>query len=330
MAPPPPPELVDDAVEEILLRLPPADPALLLRAALVCKRWRRIVSGPAFRRRFREFHRSAPMLGIFCQVFRREFTALRFFPTPASSCPPLAECRLSWSVLDSRHGRVLVDSDFYSERSALVVWDPISDEQRRLPASPRDAGYSFTGALFCAGDAATGGTCEHVSCRHGPFVVVLVINNTEGEGIYAYMYSSETGEWSELAACPAACPVKVRDFVPGALVGNELYFALESSKGILRYDLGARRASVIPVPHMPSISQVFPRPLELHACAHGVGVLFITASDDLFTVDIKSRQVNKFLHGYDVYSVAPFRSFYTPDLGVASSGEGPGAGGSSA
>ncbi|CAN6171617.1 unnamed protein product [Urochloa humidicola] len=195
MAPPPPPVLVDDAVEEILLRLPPADPALLLRAALVCKRWRRIVSSPAFHRRFREFHRSAPMLGIFCRVFHPEFSGHRFVPTSAFSCPPLAECRPSWSVVDSRHGRVLVDtSDFYSERNALVVWDPISDEQRRLPAPPRDAGCSFTGAVFCAGDAATGGTCEHLSCRHGPSVVVLVINNTEGEGIYAYMYSSETGE----------------------------------------------------------------------------------------------------------------------------------------
>ncbi|CAN6171616.1 unnamed protein product [Urochloa humidicola] len=77
-------------------------------------------------------------------------------------------------------------------------------------------------------------------------------------------------------------------------------------------------------------AHVFSQPLELLAFAHGVGVLFIAASDDLFSVDLKSKQVNKFLHGYDVYSVAPFRSFYTPDLGVASSGEGPGAGGSSA
>ncbi|CAL5034376.1 unnamed protein product [Urochloa decumbens] len=47
MAPPPrpPPALVDELVEEILLRIPPDDPAGLVRATLACKRWRRIVSG---------------------------------------------------------------------------------------------------------------------------------------------------------------------------------------------------------------------------------------------------------------------------------------------
>ena len=44
--------LPDELVDEILLRLPPADPGSLVRAALVCRGWRRILTGPAFRRRF--------------------------------------------------------------------------------------------------------------------------------------------------------------------------------------------------------------------------------------------------------------------------------------
>ncbi|CAN6170684.1 unnamed protein product [Urochloa humidicola] len=66
MAAPPrrPPALVDELVEEILLRVPPDDPARLVRAALVCNRWRRIVSDPGFRRRFLELHRAPPMLGF--------------------------------------------------------------------------------------------------------------------------------------------------------------------------------------------------------------------------------------------------------------------------
>jgi hypothetical protein len=44
MAPPPLPELFDDAIAEILIRLPPDDPACLVRASLVCKLWRRILS----------------------------------------------------------------------------------------------------------------------------------------------------------------------------------------------------------------------------------------------------------------------------------------------
>ncbi|XP_066389194.1 uncharacterized protein [Miscanthus floridulus] len=48
---------MDELVEEFLLRLPPDDPASLVRAALVCKLWRRILAGRGFRRRFRDFHR---------------------------------------------------------------------------------------------------------------------------------------------------------------------------------------------------------------------------------------------------------------------------------
>ena len=58
-------ELVDELVEECLLRLPPDDPVSLVRAATVCRRWCRIISTPGYRRRFAERHRAAPMLGFF-------------------------------------------------------------------------------------------------------------------------------------------------------------------------------------------------------------------------------------------------------------------------
>ncbi|CAN6212971.1 unnamed protein product [Urochloa humidicola] len=62
MAPPPLPELIEDAIAEILTRLPPDDPACLQRAAFVCKTWRRVLSDPAFLRRRRAFHRTPPPL----------------------------------------------------------------------------------------------------------------------------------------------------------------------------------------------------------------------------------------------------------------------------
>ena len=66
MAPPPRhvPALVDDLIEEILIRCPPDDPAVLVRATAVCKDWLRVVSGPGFRRWFCERHRTAPILGF--------------------------------------------------------------------------------------------------------------------------------------------------------------------------------------------------------------------------------------------------------------------------
>lgn len=61
--PPPTPMDMDDIVEEILRRLPPvAGRPREPRAALVCKRWYCLVTDPHFRRRFRSFHRSAPMI----------------------------------------------------------------------------------------------------------------------------------------------------------------------------------------------------------------------------------------------------------------------------
>ncbi|CAN6222626.1 unnamed protein product [Urochloa humidicola] len=61
---PPPPFLTEEIVEEILLRLPSTDPTSLVRAALVCRPWRCLVSSTSFRCRFREFHRTPPMLEI--------------------------------------------------------------------------------------------------------------------------------------------------------------------------------------------------------------------------------------------------------------------------
>ena len=55
---------LDDAdLEEILLRLPSAAD-LARTAALVCRRWRRVASGPAFLRRFRRLH-PPQLLGFF-------------------------------------------------------------------------------------------------------------------------------------------------------------------------------------------------------------------------------------------------------------------------
>ena len=57
--------LSDELVQEILLRLPPDEPACLLRASLISKPWRSWISRPDFLRGLCTIHRTPPLLGFF-------------------------------------------------------------------------------------------------------------------------------------------------------------------------------------------------------------------------------------------------------------------------
>jgi hypothetical protein len=129
-----PPALPDEVVEEVLLRVPPDDPASLARVALACRRWRRIVADPAFRHGRLALHGATPpMLGFVCDGMwddggaRRRHQFARFVPT--SSCVPRrADHRGRWAF-DGHHGRVLLNGRSSSSSSSYMdfaVWDPIS------------------------------------------------------------------------------------------------------------------------------------------------------------------------------------------------------------
>ncbi|CAL5091813.1 unnamed protein product [Urochloa decumbens] len=258
MAPPPqppplrrPPELMEELVEEVLLRFPPDEPASLVRAALVSRRWCRLISGRGFRRRFRELHRAAPMLGFVCNILSRSVVDdsqdnARF--VPISSCLPHAD-RPGWRALDARHGRVLLYRcpNFYWGDKYLdpfVVWDPVTGEELQLPSLPTERCYpfpvGFNAAVLCAG----GGACGHLDCNSEPFLVVFV--GFCNGGMVSYVYSSEAGVWSE-PTIPQH-PDDYVDLVPAAVVGNAGYFMLNRSTRILKYDLGTREMSPIDLP----------------------------------------------------------------------------------
>ncbi|WVZ62255.1 hypothetical protein U9M48_012021 [Paspalum notatum var. saurae] len=236
------PQLIEDTTTEILLRLPPDDPACLIRAALVCKPWRRIVSDPAFSRRYREFHRTPPLLGYLrCHYpYKNELFATTAFPFsyPAFKCT-------RWEALDCRHGHVLLHH--IDPRPSLLVWDPITNYQRYLPVpSNLNSNKYHAGAVLCAAD---GYNCDHLNCPGGgPFKVVFVLNGDD-RVTRLYVYSSETGLWSPPASIP-----RVGSFVEGRgtlYVGRALYFTFHCGKGFLRYDLAddeQGRLSVINVP----------------------------------------------------------------------------------
>ncbi|KAL6848951.1 hypothetical protein ACP4OV_021534 [Aristida adscensionis] len=124
----------DDTLGQILLRLPPR-PSSLPRAAAVCRRWRRLVSSPHFRRSFRAHHRKPPLLGLFTEESRGEIGF-----SPALDPPdriPAARFSLRLDAgsefLGCRHGRVLF---LNRDRLQFLVWDPITGDQRLVAFPP--------------------------------------------------------------------------------------------------------------------------------------------------------------------------------------------------
>ncbi|CAN6244516.1 unnamed protein product [Urochloa humidicola] len=238
MDPLPPPALMEELVEEVLIRIPPDDPASLVRAALVCKRWCRLISGASFRRRFRELHPAAPMLGF---LYER-YSGVDF--VPASSFRPPHAFRDNWRMLDSRHGRVLVmdwESSSFTEME-FIVWDPVTDSLQKLPIL-KFRPVAWSAALLCA----TAG-CDHLDCRRGAFIAVVVVTDDMHGARHtsSYAYSSEQDSWSEPIAVQHHNDCILR--LHRALVGNALYFNYELNTKILEYDLGRRELSIINLP----------------------------------------------------------------------------------
>ncbi|KAJ1283072.1 hypothetical protein BS78_03G100200 [Paspalum vaginatum] len=250
---------MEENVEEILFRVPPDEPAHLIRAALVCKTWRRILSDGGFRRRYCRFHRAPPLLGYFhhlgtCadgpQLVAAASVAAAFTTAPASPGGGYA--------LDCRHGRVLIYtfSSAAATTPGLIVWDPITGSQEPLsmPADYHQTNTvgSFTGAVLCA---LHGHGCDHLDCHGGPFLVVFVATHAAVHATathtWATVYSSETGAWSAAQASSSTdnnghlATVRRR---PSLLIGDALYFTLVHHFviRILKYDLvGGGGLSVI-------------------------------------------------------------------------------------
>ncbi|WVZ61618.1 hypothetical protein U9M48_011466 [Paspalum notatum var. saurae] len=239
-------ELMDDVVEGILLHLPPVDPASLVRTALVCRCWYRLISDRGFHRRFVELHRTPPTLGFFHNI--RHWT--RFLPAASSSFrPPYADA--DWRAMHVRNGRVL-----YTDGAHFVVSCPMTGDVRRLtlprPPHTSEKYYNWSAAVLCA---ALG--CDHLNCcPRGPFAVVAVVTNEPKLSTCACIYSSETGAW-RVAACiehPAGSALRVS---PLLAAGNALYFefilsARSSIVKILEYDLGKQELSFIDPPRNAS------------------------------------------------------------------------------
>ncbi|RCV31248.1 hypothetical protein SEVIR_6G167100v4 [Setaria viridis] len=241
-----PPDLIDDATTEILLRLPPDDPACLVRASLVCKAWRELLSGPAFLRRYRAFHGAPPLLGFLRNIYDEGPRARFVVAAATGSASPFsapAFDRPNWWVVECRHGRALLQSFEQHEPRRLVVWDPITGDQQHVPV-PDYPYFCRTAAVLCAADG-----CGHLDCHGGPFLVVVIGAYDDGDLSWASVYSSETGAWTTSSSIRLDAYIEER---PSLLAGDALYFSiLQGNRSrILKYDLVGRGLQLINVPDM--------------------------------------------------------------------------------
>ncbi|CAM0879561.1 unnamed protein product [Alopecurus aequalis] len=243
---PPPPPLPDELVEEIFLRLPPDEPASLVRASLASKLWLGRLTGPRFRGRYRDFHGAPPMLGFV--YFSSSDSVPPFVPTTEFGGARFPDDWGSrkYSAWDCRHGRVLLQHEGVPPLK-FFLWDPMTGARKELYAPDRCS--SLGAAVFCA---AAG--CHHNACHEGPFRVVFVgVKQTDG-GRVAY-----ARVWGE--PCPdlhLLAPYSILEYdafieaVPSVLIQDALYFMLgydpDEHVEILKYDLSSNRLSLHDAP----------------------------------------------------------------------------------
>jgi hypothetical protein len=251
-------DLPDHLFEHILLRLGPSP--CLVRAAAACRSWRGILSDPAFASEYRALHGAPPMLGFLYDErytddwpFHGDYWVSHFVST-ASFRSPACEDRQHWRVLDSRHGLVL----FYTPTldAQFVVCDLVAGDQWEIHADPKcytimwwehdEAKYKYASihcnaAVFCAKDR-----CDHLDCHGGPFRIALVGSVEDGSVSYATVYSSETGEWSDISS------VQNPNYINGrghsAVVGNKVYVPCLESDSVVEYNIGEQQLSEIDAP----------------------------------------------------------------------------------
>uniref|UniRef100_A0ACD6AA05 Uncharacterized protein n=2 Tax=Avena sativa TaxID=4498 RepID=A0ACD6AA05_AVESA len=240
-----PPALPEELIEEILLRLPPDEPGCLLRASLVCQTWGLTVSHPGFRRRFHDHHRTPPVLGFLHDWYDERIS--HFVPTTASSFSLAAPDWRSWRAIDCRHGRALFLSKGL-DAWELLVWEPTTGSEWRIPVPAAFESEDPTAAVFCAADG-----CDHRDCLRGPFRVVFIFT-----AVFDYytpldervtsvcVYSSETGTWGE----PTSLYGEIGNFTlySSVLVRNSLLYFMSDGEAIQEYDLARHSLTVFDTP----------------------------------------------------------------------------------
>uniref|UniRef100_A0ACD5VUR4 Uncharacterized protein n=1 Tax=Avena sativa TaxID=4498 RepID=A0ACD5VUR4_AVESA len=268
--------LLEEILEQIFLRLPPDEPACLVRASLASKLWLALLTGPRFRSRYREHHGASPTFG-FLKSSRWRATEPEegypavppFFSTTGfrARVPDDGWGHRNYAVVDCHHGRALLDERTVD--SNLAVWDPMTGRRRELqkPAVLAYGSGKYAAAVLCAVSG-----CDHLACHEGPFRVVFFSRHKVDDDdlvVQVRVSSPETwdcskrssdfhrAEWSQ--PCPGVS-IRTNGFIyprPPVLVNDALHLMLVREgpapdgvcyTQILTYDLRSNCLSLIDAP----------------------------------------------------------------------------------
>uniref|UniRef100_M8D269 F-box protein AT5G49610-like beta-propeller domain-containing protein n=1 Tax=Aegilops tauschii TaxID=37682 RepID=M8D269_AEGTA len=217
---------------------------IVIRRHLKSDLWYLVQHIDAFARRFRIHHRrNPPLLGY----FHGDFDGLRFEPVhfePTLEAPdrvPPGRLSLQFDsyarVLGCRHGLVLILDQAPVQ---LLVWDPVTGHQHRLP----------THTEFDLGNFLINGVVLRSAAGEVHFQVVLVVSDYE-KRLLTCVYSSETGVWGTLISTPVPSENSIVCSEPAVLVGDSLYWILAGSTtffNLLEFDLKTESLAMIQLP----------------------------------------------------------------------------------
>ncbi|OEL19410.1 hypothetical protein BAE44_0019571, partial [Dichanthelium oligosanthes] len=286
------PELVEDLVEEVLLRIPPDDPASLARAALVSRRWCRVAAA-ASSAAGSASSTDGPPLPCWASSATSSARASSFIPT-SSFCPPRAAAGRGWRVLDARHGRVLLANLAWEEgpvHDALVVWDPVTGQRLELPELPRHQETlpwtSWNAAVLCGAGLPSTGWDVTVSSP-------LVLPSTSWNPLQWPPVQPHEPPVSSTAGASGVGTCDHIDCRRGpflwlcALVGNTVYSKCEMKLGtrilgheVLKYGFSTHEVSAIHLPYdsgMRGMSAIHLPPGR--CCDYGQRIVLMTTEDD--------------------------------------------------
>lgn len=237
----------DNLLIEIIVRL--GFPTTLVRASLVCKRWFRHASNPAFLRRFRKLHPPRP-LGFYIESNHRLFFMLPQPPELAAVARRAASyrfyaCPNVW-IGGCRNGRILIRFNYKSTFGAGpssstrriqfgVVCSPLCPERAVpiIPQPPREPKNSRRFTFF-------------KQDGHGLYHFWFF---QDQEKIVAHVYMFKDGVWSMHTSAATHFPYCYQPyFLKPLLVGNKIYIP-SFKNDILVLDLRASSFSKIQLPH---------------------------------------------------------------------------------